>query len=82
MTINRRMRPAHGLGLAAALFLVLGGTAAAEGFDPETTCAVPEETAGTALPLPHVAAKLKAREVVRIVVIGRASCRERVSKQV
>ena len=73
MTINRRMRPAHGLGLAAALFLVLGGTAAAEGFDPETTCAVPEETAGTALPLPHVAAKLKAREVVRIVVIGSGS---------
>ncbi|MGO8867952.1 MAG: SGNH/GDSL hydrolase family protein [Alphaproteobacteria bacterium] len=66
------MRPGYGLGLAAALFLVLGG-AAAEGFDPETTCAVPEEVAGTELPLPHVAAKLKAREAVHIVVIGSGS---------
>ena len=72
---NRRTRPGYGLGLAAALFLVLGGTAvaAAEGFDPETTCAVPEEIAGAGLPLPHVAAKLKAREAVRIVVIGSGS---------
>ncbi|HYB54725.1 MAG TPA: SGNH/GDSL hydrolase family protein [Alphaproteobacteria bacterium] len=73
MTRNRRARPGHGLGLAAALFLVLGGTAAAEALDQETTCAVPEEIASTKLPLPHVTAKLKAREAVRIVVIGSGS---------
>ena len=74
MVRRRRRRRGFGIALAALLLPILYGPAAsAEAFDPETTCAVPEDMATTELPLPHVSAKLKAREIVRIVVIGSGS---------
>ena len=74
MMRRRRRRRGFGIALAALLLSLLYGPAAsAEAFDPETACAVPEDMGTTELPLPHVSAKLKAREVVPIVVIGSGS---------
>ena len=71
---RRRRRRRFGIALAALLLPILHGPAAsAEAFDPETTCAVPEDLATTELPLAHVRAKLKVPEVVRIVVVGSGS---------
>ncbi|MFI4987759.1 MAG: SGNH/GDSL hydrolase family protein [Alphaproteobacteria bacterium] len=73
----RKVRPGKAYQRAAIavalLSLLCGDAGAAGGFDPETTCEVPEEMGTTALPLPNVAAKLKAGETVRVVVIGSAS---------
>jgi len=75
MTLGRRQRPGWASAVLAALLLALGagGGASAEAFDAATTCAVPEEIATTELPLPHVSARIKAHETVRILVIGSGS---------
>jgi hypothetical protein len=44
-----------------------------DAIDPAVACFVPDEMGTTELPLPHVAALLKAGEVVRIAVIGSGS---------
>ncbi len=82
MTTDGRSRrgfapPAGGVLLPPFLSLLFllpaAGTATAQQFDAAAICEVPEEMGTTELPLPHVAAKLNAGEVVRIVVIGSGS---------